>query len=245
MPACPSKRGWVPRIRSVPSRMRRLRSREAAPRAPAPRAPAPRALGHRERRPAGVRESASEPVPGEALPKGLKQRDAGPFFRIQIGFPEMAKKPRLLGRVELPCRQAAKAGRLTAGSSLNGAMDASNLLKPRWRRRRCGASARPPIRSSATPSRRTAPWSAASRADGKMAFEITEATLPALPKPDEGGGERTLVSTFNESRYVAIRISIRFTRRSVVAPRPTILCDRIPAMPYFDRRRALARTFWR
>jgi ATP-dependent Clp protease ATP-binding subunit ClpA len=50
-----------------------------------------------------------------------------------------------------------------AGATSGGAMDASNLLKPRLRKGRCAASARPPTRSTASTSRRTGPWCAASR----------------------------------------------------------------------------------
>ena len=51
-----------------------------------------------------------------------------------------------------------------AGATSGGAMDASNLLKPALAsRQRCAASAAPPTRNSATTSRRTARWSAASR----------------------------------------------------------------------------------
>ena len=50
-----------------------------------------------------------------------------------------------------------------AGATSGGAMDASNLLKPALRAARSAASARPPTRSSATTSRRTARCCGASR----------------------------------------------------------------------------------
>ena len=50
-----------------------------------------------------------------------------------------------------------------AGATSGGAMDASNLLKPALASGTCAASARPPTRNTASTSRRTARWCAASR----------------------------------------------------------------------------------
>jgi ATP-dependent Clp protease ATP-binding subunit ClpA len=62
-----------------------------------------------------------------------------------------------------------------AGATSGGAMDASNLLKPALARARCAASARPPTRNTASTSRRTARWCAASRRSTSTSPRSTDA----------------------------------------------------------------------
>jgi ATP-dependent Clp protease ATP-binding subunit ClpA len=97
-----------------------------------------------------------------------------------------------------------------AGATSGGAMDASNLLKPALASARCAASARPPTRSSASTSRRTARWCVASR-------RSTSTSRRSRGHDQDPEGLKPYFEEFHKVRYTndAIKAAVELSARYI------------------------------